>query len=123
MKKILYLFPAVLICLIYGFVLLVLERSLDAVISAVHSIVFLYILLPVTGSVLLVNKKWWGSLIGAGMGLLLIWNNLQYTGHQHVNIDLPLGIFVVFYYLLCGIICGLGNRNTASTSKETERKK
>lgn len=123
MKKILYLFPAILICLIYGFVLLVLEGSFDAVISAVHSIVFLYILLPVTGSVLLVNNKWWGSLIGAGMGLLLIWNNLQYTGHQHVNIDLPLGIFVVFYYLLCGIICGLGNRNTAFLSKETERKK
>ena len=63
MKKILYLFPAVLICLIYGFVLLVLEGSFDAVISAVHSIVFLYILLPVTGSVLLVNNKWWEACL------------------------------------------------------------
>jgi len=122
-KKVLYFLPAVLVCWIYGFMLFILEGTFDAVIDAVQSAVFLYILLPVTGSVLLAKNKWWGSLFGAGMGLLLIWNNLQYTGHQHVNIDLPLGIFVVLYYSLCGIICGLGNRNTAFLSNETERKK
>lgn len=121
MKKYLYMLPAILICLIYGFLLFVLEGTLDAVIDAVQSVAFLYILLPVTGSVLLVKNKWWGSLFGAGMGLLLIWNNLQYTGHQHVNIDLPLGIFLVLYYLVCGIICGLDNRNTAFSSNETEK--
>lgn len=123
MKKLLYFLPAILICLIYGFLLFVLEGTFDAVIDAVQSVVFLYILLPITGSVLLVKNKWWGSLFGAGMGLLLIWNNLQYTAHQHVNIDLPLGIFFVLYYLACGIVCGLGSRNTVFSSNETEKKK
>lgn len=112
MKKVLYSLPAVLICLIYGFLLFALEGTFDAVIDALHSVVLLYILLPVVGSVLLVKNKWWGSLVGAAMGLLLIWNNLQYTGHQHVNIDLPLGIVFIVYYLACGILCGLTNRKT-----------
>ena len=123
MKKFLYLLPAILICLIYGFVLLVLEGSFDAVVDAVQSVAVFYILLPVIGSALLLKNKWWGSLFGAGMGLLLIWNNLHYTGHQHVNMDLPLGIFFVLYYPVCGLACRLGSGNTVCSSKERERKK
>lgn len=105
MKKMMYFLPAVLVCLIYGFVLFFLEGTFDAVIDMIHSVVFLYILLPVTGSVLLSKGKWWGGLVGAAMGLLLAWNNLQYTGFQHVNIDLPLGIAVSMYYIACGLCC------------------
>lgn len=121
MKKVLYSLPAVLICLIYGFLLFILEGTFDAVIDAVRSVVILYILLPVIGSALLVKNKWWGSLLGAAMGVLLIWHNLQYTGHQHVNIDLPLGVGLIVYYIVCGIVCGLTNRKMGLSTSETER--
>lgn len=107
MKKVLYFLPAVVICLIYGFILLVLEGSFDAVIDLVRSVVVLYIVLPVIGSVLLARGKWWGSLFGAAMGLLLIYNNLQYSGYQHINLDMPLGIAFAVYYGAMGAWCAL----------------
>ena len=106
MKKFLYCLPAALICLIYGFILFAVAGTFDAAVDMVHSVVLLYILLPIIGSVLLARGKWWGSLFGAAMGLLLIYNNLQYTGHQHVNVDIPLRIFFVIYYLVCGLMEG-----------------
>lgn len=102
MRKLLYFLPSALIFVLYGFILLVLEGTFDAVLDMVHSVVLLYILLPLAGSVLLCKGKWWGGIVGAAMGLLLICNNLQYAGYQHVNLDMPVGIFVVLYYLLCG---------------------
>ena len=110
MKKFLYFLPAVVICLIYGFILLVLEGSFDAVIEMVYSVVLLYIALPVVGSFLLAKGRWWGSLFGIAMGLLLVVNNLQYTGHQHVNIDLPLGIAFAVYNGLMGVVCVMPER-------------
>lgn len=110
MKKILYILPAVAICLIYGFILLILEGTFDAVIEMVHSVVLLYIALPVIGSVLLAKGHWWGSLFGGAMGLLLIYNNLLYSGHQHVNMDLPLGIVFAIYYAVMGAVCALPKR-------------
>lgn len=110
MRRILYSLPAVLICLIYGFLIFILEGSFDAVIDAVQSVVILYIALPVIGSILLVKNKWWGSVFGMAMGLLLIYNNLQYTAHKHVNVDLPLGIAFALYYALMGVLCVVSNR-------------
>ena len=105
MKKVVYSFPALVICLIYAFIFIVLDGTFDAVIDAVNSVVLAYIALPVIGSVLLMRNHWWGSVSGATMGVLLIYNNLQYTGHQHVNIDFPLGVFVVIYYAVMGVVC------------------
>ena len=110
MKRILYFIPVAVITLIYGFILLVLEGSFDAVIDIVHSVVILYIALPLVGSVLLAGGKWWGSFFGIAMGLLLIYTNLQYSGHQHVNMDVPLGIAFAVYYGAMGILCALPKR-------------
>lgn len=63
-KKFLYLLPAILICLIYGFVLLVLEGSFDAVVDAVQSVAVFYILLPVIGSALLLKTNGGGACLG-----------------------------------------------------------
>lgn len=111
MKKFLYYLPAAAICLIYGFILLILEGNFDAVTDMVHSVVLLYIALPVLGSSLLVKGCWWGSLFGGAMGVLLIYNNLQYTGHQHINLDIPLGIVFIVYYAVVGVVCALPKRN------------
>ena len=111
MKKVLYFLPAVVICLIYGFILMVLEGGFDAAADMVRSVVVLYIALPVVGSVLLAKGKWWGSLFGVAMGLLLVYSNLQYSGHQHVNVDMPLGIAFAVYYGAMGIWCALPKRS------------
>ena len=110
MKKILFWLPAFVICLIYGFILLILEGSFEAAVDMVQNVVVLYIALPVIGSVLLSRGKWWGSIFGIAMGLLLIYNHLQYSGHQHVNVDVPLGIVFAVYYLVMGILCALPKR-------------
>lgn len=104
MRKLLYFLPSALILLIYGFILLAVAGTFDAALDMVQSVVVLYILLPVCGSVLLSKGKWWGGLVGAAMGLLLVWNNLQYSGHQHIDVDIPIGIFIMIYYLTCGLV-------------------
>lgn len=111
MKKVLYFLPVFTICLIYGFILIVLEGSFDAAVDMVHSVAVLYVALPVIGSVLLAKGKWWGSLFGIAMGLLLVYNNLQYSRHQHINVDMPLGIAFAVYYLMMGVLCSLPRRS------------
>lgn len=105
MRKVLHFLPVAVIALIYGLILLVLEGSFDAVIDMVHSVVILYVALPLVGSILLASGKWWGSFFGIAMGLLLIYTNLQYSGHQHVNVDVPLGIAFAVYYGAMGVWC------------------
>ena len=107
MKKVLYLLPAVLICMIYR-LLTIFVMGGD--ISAVQPIVILYIALPVVGSVLLMKNKSWGSLIGAAMGVLMVWQYLLSDGHQHTNLDLTIGTAVILYYALMGILCVMTNR-------------
>ena len=97
MKKFLYLLPAILICLIYGFVLLVLEGSFDAVVDAVQSVAVFYLLLPVIGSALLLKNKWWGSLFGAGMGLP---NMKKYSDNMKIESEVGKGTVVTLEFLL-----------------------
>ena len=47
--------------------------------------------------------KWWGSLGGVIVGLVLIYMSTQYTG-QVIDIERPLGIVFLVYYLICGIL-------------------
>ena len=103
MRKLLYFLPSAVILLIYGIIFLAAGGTFDAAVDMVQSVVVLYILLPLCGSILLSHGKWWGGLVGAAMGLLLVWNYLQYSGHQHINVDIPIAVFVMVYYLICGL--------------------
>ena len=102
MKKYLYIMPAVLICMLYG-----LLAALAGGFGGFQPIAFVNICLPILAGVLLRKNKWWGSFFGIAMGLLLLYTNLQYSGHQHVNMDMPLGIAFAVYYGAMGVWCAL----------------
>ncbi len=99
MKKILYLTPAVVVCLFYG-----LMAVLVGGIGGFQPLALLYICLPVLASALLVKGKWWGCIPGMSLGAVLLYMGSQYTG-QVLNIEQPLGIVFTVYYFLMGILC------------------
>lgn len=107
MKKVLYLLPAVLVCMVYG-LLSVFVLAGDT--GAFNPVVIAYIVLPVIGSALLMRNKWWGCLLGIAMGGLMVSNYLGYDGHQHVNLDFVIGTSYMVYYALMGFLCAVTNR-------------
>lgn len=51
----------------------------------------------------LLNKdKFWGGIFGILPGIHLIYMSTKYTG-QAMNIELPLGIIILIFYILCSI--------------------
>lgn len=97
MKKVLHFVPA-----IFGLVF----YSLLAVFSgfgAIHPAVWLCIAMLFLSALLMVKNKWFGCLPGILVGVFLIWMSVQYTG-QVIDIERPLGIGIILFYILCGVI-------------------
>ena len=97
MRNVLYFTPA-----IFGLVF----YSLLAVFSgfgAIHPAVWLCIAMLFASAVLLSKKKWIGCLPGILVGSLLIWMSFQSTG-QVIDIEMPLGIVLILFYILSGVI-------------------
>ena len=97
MRKVLYFTPA-----IFGLVF----YSLVAVFSgfgAIHPAVWLCISMLFLSAVLMGQKKWFGCLPGILVGILLIWMSFQSTG-QVIDIEMPLGIALIMFYILSGVI-------------------
>ena len=65
-------------------------------------------LLWISGFVMSKGKAW-GAVIGLIPGAHLIYMSTQYTG-QVINIELPLGLIVVIFYLGCGFVIWKRNR-------------
>ena len=97
MKKYLYIMPAVLICMLYG-----LLAALAGGFGGFQPIAFVNICLPILAGVLLRRNKWWGSLFGIAMGVLLI-----FTGMTVARIA---GILLAAYYIIMGIVCAASNK-------------
>ena len=97
MKTVLYFTPA-----IFGLVF----YSLLAVFSglgAIHPAVWLCVAMLFVSAVLLAKKIWFGCIPGILVGVLLIWMSVQYAG-QVIDIERPLGIGLILFYILCGAI-------------------
>ena len=95
MRKVLYFTPA-----IFGLVF----YSLLAVFSgfgAIHPAVWLCISMLFVSAVLLTKKKWFDCIPGILVGVILIWMSFQSTG-QVIDIERPLGIVLIVFYLFCG---------------------
>ena len=95
MKKVLYFVPA-----IFGLVF----YSLLAVFSgfgAIHAAVWICIAMLFVSAVLLTKQKWFGSIPGILVGVILIWMSFQSTG-QVIDIEMPLGIVLIPFYILSG---------------------
>lgn len=101
MKKILYYLPFIICLFFYSYIMLIDFNSL-------HPAFLFIFLLPLIAGILMNNKKWWGSIIGLILGVLLICMGSKYTG-QIIN-ESVFGIIAIIYYTICGIVCYKGNR-------------
>ncbi len=105
LKKVCYLLPAVVICLIYGVLLHATRTPLGEMLSFFTGVAGLYLLLPIVGSVLLLKGNWWGCLFGVAMGLMLIYQDMNDYTMQHIDVEIPLGIAFLAYYTFAGFLC------------------
>ena len=51
---------------------------------------------------LLTEEKAWGCVFGIIPGVVFVWMSTNYTG-QVINIELPLGMLIIGFYVGCGI--------------------
>ena len=93
--KILFFVPFILFLIVY-LVMVVTGFGMISVKEAIYLVLFL------TGGILLVRNNLLGSAFGIVPALIFIFISTQNTG-QVVNIELPLGIILCAYFVGCGI--------------------
>ena len=93
-RKILYFLPFILSLITY-FVASFLGFGMISVKELIWLTLFL------TSGFLLSDEKAWGCLFGMIPGIVFIWMSTNDTG-QVINIELPLGLIIIGFYLGCG---------------------
>ena len=101
-RRMLYFIP-VLIFLIAYIAMLVLGFGMVSIKEVIWLLLFLI------SGFLLSGDKFWGSIFGMIPAVIFIFMSTEHTG-QVVNIELPLGIGLIIYYLICSFIVYKGNR-------------
>ena len=96
MQKLLYFIPA---CLLAVLDVTLLILGLDGI-PLQH---LLWLALFAIAGLLLSSKQFWGAAFGLIPAFEFIYMSSIYTG-QVVDIELPLGIALTFYYLICAFI-------------------
>lgn len=107
MKKILYYLPFVFGCILYIFV------GMIGSFSAINPFVWIALGMLLISGFLMDKKKWWGSVLGILIGILLIYMGSQETG-QIVS-ETSIGIIMCIYYIICGFVAykkGMKRRNS-----------
>ena len=94
-KQILYFLPFFLSMITY-FVTTFMGLGMISVKELIWLALFL------TSGFLLSDEKIWGCLFGMIPGIIFIWMSTNYTG-QVINIELPLGLIIIGFYLGCGV--------------------
>ena len=97
MRNVLYFTPAIFGLVFYCFL------AVFSGFGAIHPAVWLCIAMLFVSAVLMARKKWFGCIPGILVGVLLIWMSDQYTG-QAIDIERPLGIGLILFYILSGVI-------------------
>jgi len=100
-KKILYYLPFILCLIFYGFIVLTDFESLQPEFLII-------IVLPLIAGLLLSNNKWFGSIIGLTLGVILIYMGSKETG-QIINESI-FGFITILYYVICGVVCYKSNK-------------
>jgi len=96
MKKILLFIPALVAILFYGALIF------TGGIGGMQPIAWGFLALLILSALLMVNNKWWGSLFGLAVGLILIYMSFQFTG-QLLDEGI-IGIIYSMYHFICGIV-------------------
>ena len=94
-KQILYFLPFILSIITY-----MVATFLGLGMISVKELIWLALFL--TSGFLLSDEKVWGCLFGMIPGIIFIWMSTNYTG-QVVNIELPLGLVIIGFYVGCGV--------------------
>lgn len=94
MKKIFYFIPAIFFCFFYGIAFLIWELELLA---------YIFCALLILSGIILCYNKWWGVIPGIIMGIWLMVLDLQ-ANYPKIIIQWPLGLIVVIYFILCGLL-------------------
>lgn len=109
-RKMLYFIPALMFIIAY-MVMLVLGFG----IVSVKEVAGLFLL--IIGGVLLCGGKFWGSILGMIPAVYFIYMSTQYTG-QVINIELPLGIALIIYYLICSFVVYRGSKKRVEEGEQ-----
>lgn len=99
MRTVLYFVPA-----IFGLVFYCLLAVFSGL-GAIHLAVWFCIAILFLSAVLMARKKWFGCIPGILVGVILIWKSFQSTG-QVIDIEKPLGIALIVFYIFCGYDSG-----------------
>ena len=101
-RRMLYFIPVLMFIIAY-MVMLVFGFGIVSVKEVVWLLLFLI------SGFLLSKEKVWGCLFGMIPAVIFIFMSTEHMG-QVVNIELPLGIGLIIYYLICSFIVYKGNR-------------
>ena len=71
---------------------------------------WIYLVLFIAAAVLLSMRKWWGSIPGMAVGGIMIYLFEMSRVHHHINAN-PIGLIVIAYFAVMGIICYRMNKN------------
>lgn len=93
MKKLLFYMPAIIFTLFFGIAAL-------SGIGSVSPIVFVWLALWFISGFLLNKGFCWGSFLGAMPAIHLVYMGTQDTGQ--IFSELPIGIVVLGFYVVCG---------------------
>ena len=94
MKKIIYFIPAIVFGLVYC--LLLVEGQ-----GPILWYGWLFLALMILSGILLVKRKWWGSIPGIGIGIFFICSGI---GNEYAILpEWQVGIALVLYYIFSGV--------------------
>lgn len=96
MRKILYFLPFVLGIFLYTFL------GIISSFSTINPFVWISLEIIFISGFLMNKNKWFGSILGILIGILLIYMGNQETGQ--IFKETSLGITLCFYYIVCGAI-------------------
>lgn len=96
MKKILYFLPFALGCVLYIFL------GIASSFRSINPFVWIALGMLLISAILMDKNKWWGSVLGILIGILLIYMGNQETGQ--IIKETPFGIIMCSYYIVCAVV-------------------
>lgn len=95
MKRILHYLPALILTM--GII------ALNNILKTFSPLWYVWAVLLWLAGFLLNKGQFWGCLLGLIPTVHLVYMSMQYTG-QVINIELPLGMVIAVYYIVCGLL-------------------
>ena len=109
MEKVLFYMPFILFGMLYGLVAI-------SNIGPISPIAIVWLVLFFTSGFILSKNLYWGCLLGILPAISLIYMGTRDTG-QIIN-EMPIGIVVVIYYIICGIVAYINNRKSKNKKNQ-----